>query len=189
MLKKTISFLLALALLSFSVPALAETPSKTTEDLTKITSVESQDGVARSALIYIREEPSDLATTQLNAITVFLAKKNPVTDYFSDEEKAEIEKQIPEGTELSNLIMSEFVSLGIGDYLESYGDITSTFLFPTEFKETQIVVAVLGYPGADGEIGWHALATEVAEGGLRIIFPTDVMLEAGHDAVLTILSY
>ena len=52
----------------------------------------------------------------------------------------------------------------------------------------QTVVALVGYPDSTGAIVWQALDTTVAEGSLRIVFPTDLMLRIGHDAVLAVLS-
>jgi hypothetical protein len=189
MLKKWIGLLLAILLMTATGSALAATPSKTTEDMTSITEQKTSGTSPSAVLIYIREEPSDMAVSVLKEISAFVASKAAPAGYFTQEVQAEILLRAPEKTDLSTLKMSEFVSLGIADYVESYGDVTCVFQFPTEYAEGQTVVALIGYPDETGTIVWQALDTTVVEGSLRIVFPTDLMLRIGHDAVLAVLSH
>ena len=130
-----------------------------------------------------------MAVSVLKKITAFVASKTAPAGYFTQEVQAEIRSRVPEKTDLSNLKMSEFVSLGIAEYVESYGDVTCVFQFPTEYAEGQTAVALVGYPDQTSAVVWQALDTTVAEGSLRIVFPTELMLRIGHDAVLAVLSH
>ncbi len=188
MIKKWIGLLLAVLLLTAAGSSLAATPSKTTEDMTRITEETSSGGSTSYVLIYVREEPTEMAASVLQEISVYVASKAVPAGYFSEAVQAEILRRLPEKTDLSALKMSEFVPLGIADYIEEYGDVFCVFQFPTEFAADQAVVALAGYPDSTGAIVWQALDTTVAEGSLRIGFPTDLMLRIGHDAVLAVLS-
>lgn len=188
MTKKVIIVIVAAVLLLTAIPALAATPSKTTEDLTRIVSVQSEDGNAGKTLIYVRTEPTDFATKTLNAFLEYKNKNKVITDFFSAEMQESILKFLPENTDLRKMIISEFLSLGIGEYVDSYGDVTCTFQFPTDYKEKKPVVALMGYLDVSGTTVWVPLQTEVLDGKLKIVFPSEVLLVAGHDVVLTILS-
>lgn len=188
MTKKALIVMVAAVLLLTAVPALAATPSKTTDDLTRILKVQSEDGRAGESLIYIRTEPTDFANETLDALQKYKSKSNSIVDFFSSETQESILKLLPENTDLKKMIISEFASLGIGEYLESYGDVTCTFQFPTEYNVKSPAVALMGYLDAAGTTVWVPLQTEVIEGKLTIVFPTEALLIAGHDVVLTILS-
>ena len=188
MFKKVIIVIAAAVLLLTSIPALAALPSKTTRDMTRIVGIESENGNARQTLIYIRAEPTDFANETLQSFVAHKNKNKNIADFFSVEMQQSMLKLLPADTDLKKMILSEFVSLGIGDYIASYGDITCTFQFPTDYKEKKPVVAMLGYLGAQGETVWVPLKTEALNGTLVIVFPSEVLLAAGHDVVLAVLS-
>lgn len=186
--KKVIIMIVAAVLLLMAVPALAATPSKTTKDLTRIVSVQSEDGNAGNALIYIRTEPSEFANETLKTFMAYKNKNKMITDFFSVEIQESILKLLPANADLKKMIMSEFVSLGVGEYSDSYGDITATFRFPTTFKDKKPAVALLGYLDTQGETVWVPLTTEIKNGSLVIVFPSELLMVAGHDVVLAVLS-
>lgn len=188
MTKKVIIVIVAAVLLLTVIPALAATPSKTTEDLTRIVSVQSEDGNAGKALIYIRTEPTEFAEETLKAFMAYKNKNKIIADFFSAEVQENMLKLLPADSDLKKMIMSEFVSLGIGDYLASYGDITCTFLFPTNYKEKKPVIALLGYLDVNGATVWDPLKTEVLNGKLIIEFPSEMLTVVGHDVVIAVLS-
>ena len=188
MFKRFFIVIVAAAVLLTAVPALAATPSKTTDDMTRITKLQSEDGSAGDALIYVRPEPSDFADKTLSEITAYNAKNKLITGFFSEEVKVKALEFLPKDTDLNKMTMSEFVSIGIGEYKAEFGDVTATFQFPLEFKDKQLAVAVLGYTDAQGNTVWAPLKTEVVDGTLVILFPSEILLVAGHDAVLAVLS-
>ena len=181
---------LALALLAFGVarPAEAATPSKTTEDLTEVASVTSQTGMRTNALLWVNKEPTDFATEQLQILEEFKTKNVQVTDYFPEKIRQMIADRLPIGETVEDLKMSEFTSIGIGTYSKRYGDIYGTFQFPTVFTAEQPITVLVGYPGERGIVLWQLLETVPLEGKLWILFPEELMLEIGHDAVLTVLT-
>lgn len=186
--KKMASLLLTMVLLCTTMTAFAATPSKTTKDLNKVVKNVVANGTDQDALIWVKDIPSTFVTQQIADVAAFVAKKNKIKDYYPVETQTEISGVLPPNTDLSTLILSEFVDLGIGDYQESIGDVTSTITFATVFKPTQTVVAVIGYPDETGNTVWQVLQTTVVDGMLQIVFPTELMLKVGHDAVLSILS-
>jgi hypothetical protein len=186
--KRIVGLVLFLATISAAFPALAQTPSKTTADLTTITNVAVQSGTTAKALLWVNEEPTQFAQTQMQQIVDFVTKDQPVTNFFPEEIIKEIEVSIQNRTNLSKLTLSEFTSIGIGDYLEQYGDVYGTFQFPTLFDATKIITVLVGYTGADGVVIWQLLETVPLDGKLWVQFPVEVMREIGHDAVLAVLS-
>lgn len=186
--KRIIGLALALAALGIALPASASLPSKTVADLTEITQITLQHGSSAQALLWVREEPSAFAVTQMQQIIGFLGQQEPISEFFPDEVKKEIVARNRETALLSELVMSEFVSIGIGDYTIRYGDVSGVFRFPTQYEETQVITVLAGYPGKDGIVTWQILETEPISGTLWILFPAELMLRIGHDAVLAVLS-
>jgi len=187
--KKWIALVVALVTLTASTSALAATPSKTTEDLTRVDTVVTESGKTVPALVSVEKTPSELVTTQLDAIKSFVAKKNSIANYFSDDVKKGMTALLPAGTDLTKLTLSEYVALNIGDYDKSYGDVTGTFQFPTAFAADKTVIAMIGYAGSDGKVIWQALETTIdKDGNLHIVFPSELMAKVGHDAILAVLS-
>jgi hypothetical protein len=181
---------LALALLAFGVarPAEAATPSKTTEDLTAVASVTSQTGMRTKALLWVNKEPTVFAKEQLQRMEDFRTKSERITDYFPEEIRQTIASRLPVGETVDDLKLSEFTSIGIGTYSKRYGDVYGTFRFPTVFEAKQPITVLVGYPGRRGIVLWQMLETAALEGKLWILFPEELMLKVGHDAVLTVLT-
>ncbi|MDD4311892.1 MAG: hypothetical protein PHW41_05360 [Eubacteriales bacterium] len=186
--KNWIALVVALVILTVSTSALAAQPSKTTEDLTRVIGVETKAGNADSSLIGVETTLFEAAKTQLTAIKSFLAKKNTISNYFSDDVKKGMSALLPTGTDLTKLTMSEYVALGIGKYDATMGDVTATFQFPTAFAADKTVIAMVGYEGSDGTMIWQALQTTVVNGNLHIVFPSDLMTKVGNNAILAVLS-
>jgi len=186
--KKWVALLVALVILTGSASTLAATPSKTTEDLTRVIGVETKAGEISDAIIWVEETPSEVAKTQLDAMKSFVEKKNPPVNYFPDAAKTEIAALVPKGTDLTKLNLSEYAAFSVGDYDATLGDIYATFQFPTVFTVGKTVVALVGFKSSDGTIVWHALETIVVNGNLRIVFPSTLLEKSGHELVLAVLS-
>ena len=192
MFKKSIIILIVACVFLVTVPTLAETPSKTTEDLTRVIEIRLADESINNALIWIEDEPTELHLEQMELITTFMKDNDSVAKFFSDEMRqamsALLEQTTTQTTDIDQLIMSEFVSLGIGIYEEKYGDVTGLFQFPTEFEDTQTALAVVGYMDDEGTMVWQPLETEIVDGSLQIVFPMELMQVIGQSAVLAVLS-
>lgn len=186
--RKWIALMIVVVLLMGATSSLAETKSKTTDDMTRIIKIETQQDTSGSALIWIEKEASNQAQAQIDAIKSFIEKKNKPVDYFPDETEKEITVRMPAGTDFSQLKLNEIVPLGIGDYKVEFGMVYCTFRFPTEFAANKTVVSIVGYPGSDGKMIWLTLETSVENGDLRLVFPIELMEKIGHEAVLVVLS-
>lgn len=185
--RKWIALLVALVILTGLTTALAETPSKTTDDLTRIVKIEGDANKSVGALIWIEKEASEDAQKQMETIKTFV-KKNTAMDFFSDEVQSQIKALVPAGTDLAKLKLSELVPLGIGDYKVEFGKVYCTFQFPTEFVANKTAVCVVGYLGSDGEMIWLPLETTIEDGNLNVVFPIELMEKIAHEAILTVLS-
>lgn len=186
--KKFALILIAAAIMLTSIPAMAATPSKTTEDLTRVTSVQSEKGTLTSAIIWAEQELSETAQKQLDAITVFLKKDDTVMDFFTTDVKTEITALLPKDTDLSSLKLNDLISLGIGDYQVSNGNITATFQFPTAFTITQTVIAMVGYLDNAGVLVWEPIQTTIENGNLKLVFPEELMTVIQSGSVLAIFA-
>lgn len=185
---KVLGTILFAVLLLTPLYTFSATPSRTTEDMTRIDSIQTENGNDGYIIIYVRDEPTEFAVSTLNEFLTYKHKKKQIVDIFDEEVKTSILKCLPKKTNLDGMILSEFVSLGINEYISSFGDITATFQFPTVFTDKIPVVAVLGYLDEQARIVWAPLGAEVVSGTLVILFPCEVLLKAGQDVVLIILS-
>ena len=189
MTKKMMSMILALVLILVTLPALATTtPSITTADLYTIDDYD----VPLAGLFTIFDTLTMDAQAELDAITEYVNGGNTVADYFGMDIAALVESgDLSEDyldVDLSQLVLSEYVSLGINNYQESMGDVSALFGFATEYQEGQTVLVMFGYMDDNGDIVWNALNAEVIDGQVKIDFPSDVLLPAGSEAILAILS-
>ena len=171
-----------------SIPAMAATQSKTTEDLTRITTVQPELGTMKNAIVWVEEEESETAVEQIEAITTYLKQDAVVTNYFTPEVKLAMAALLPVETDLSKLKLNELISIGIGEYQPTYGDIIATFQFPTQFELTQTVSVLIGYPDQTGVLIWQPLLTVIEEGNLKMVFPNELMADIGPQAILAVLS-
>jgi hypothetical protein len=169
MTKKIISLFLTLALIIITIPALATTPSITTNDLNQITIEEY--GVPLAGLFTIMDTLTADAQAEFDAISAYVNKGQSIAGFF-----------------MPDLVLSEYVSLGINNYQADYGDVTATFGFATVYQEGQTVIVMFGYKDETGNIVWNMLNAEVVEGEVQIDFPSELLLNAGSEAILAILS-
>ena len=189
MTKRIVSLFLAFALILATVPALATAvPSITTGDLYTI----EDYNVPLAGLFTIYDTLKEDAQAEFDAITEFVNGGQPVADYFN----IDIPEMVQSGDlsesyadiDMSKLVLSEYVSLGINNYQESMGDVSALFGFATEFQDGQTVVVLFGYKDDNGDIVWNALNAEVIDGQVKIDFPSNLLLAAGSEAILAILS-
>lgn len=186
--KRFVPVLIAAAILMTSIPALAATSSKTTEDLTRVTKIQSEKGALKNAIIWVEKILSHTAQEQLDAIIVFLKKNDIVMDFFTQDVKTAVTMLLPKNTDLSELKLNDLISLGIGDYQLTNGDITATFQFPTQFRNTQTAIAVVGYFDQEGELLWQPLQTVIENGNLILIFPQELMTAIQPGSVLAVIT-
>ena len=214
----TVIFLVAFLL---SASAQATAPSITTADLTKTISteainpttgqlsrIEDMDIPLTGDFAILIVYNSENVLNELSKIFIFMREKGlPIIDYFDyDEarengdinEDGEIKKKIalllPEGFDLDTLIMNEFDTAQIFNYTGEIGDVLVTFEFPSEYREGQIIVAVIGIFDEMGNVEWIPLKVETVKGPngvicVQIYFTQDAIIKAGEKSfALAILS-
>lgn len=184
--KKFVSIFTACILLvsCLMVQAFAVAPSKDTDDMTDI------DG----NVIFIPEEAEEWYDA-LNTQLTDLSKEGISFASTLDAEVVEnIAKQLPEGVDVNDLVITEMIPLEANDYEEDMGDITALITFPTQFTEEMNPVAVVGFcdevvEGAPNMV-WYALNTSVTEdGSLEVVFPAQLIPRLNaQQAALVILS-
>jgi len=196
--KKWLSALLAVVLLFSAVAMAAPVKSKTSSDLTKITSITAGgEDVTSMGYIFVTED-SVMALDELDKIieTVNVQKKAPIEHFDAATQQAMLDlvrTTNPEVETLADWNLNEFVSLGVApEYSAEVGDLVVTFEFATPYKVGQKVTAVVGtFDGtrtevAEGKyeynVNWTPLEGEVVAAAadnsqVAVKFPTDTILE------------
>jgi len=135
-------------------------------------------------------------------------KEEPVAKFFKEEVIESAKVLLPEETVVENLTMDEFFVLEEEGYVSEYGDIEATFAFPTEYKDEDVLIAMIGILPTEEEIAaaqaaaeeageefdetslivWVPVATEVVEGKVKVCLTEDLLTMLGeHEAVMALL--
>ena len=165
--------------------------SMTLNTLTRFSSLKNY-GVPLSGLFTIKEKLTEEAQAAFDAIAAYVGDGQAAFSYFG----TNISNQVLKGylssaylrLDLSQLILSEYVSLGINDYQPSNDGVSATFGFASEYSDGQPVLAMFGYRDAAGGVVWNALNTVAVDGQVKIDIPSELLLRAGSQAILGILS-
>lgn len=185
--KKLVSLLLALALLCACVPATAATYSKTTKDLIRVVSTNAEDG-APLALFIPESGAQGIMEETFNDLAAFVAENNAALDYFGEDVKTAVAALQPQGTDLTKLTLTEFAPFQLVNYEPAMGNVVATFEFATPFTADQPLAVLVGYVGKDGKMVWITLQATVAESGLTITFPAEVLQELPAEIVIAVLA-
>lgn len=186
--KKWVSLLVCLVLLGTAAAAHAAAPSKTTQDLVQVVSVVTANESEQDALIYLLDQYSDNAVTQLQQIGALVSAGTPAIQFYPEAVRAQIAALLPPGTDPVVLSLNDMISVGVGLYEVTDGDVTVTFTFATQYQPGQAVVAVFSYLDATGAVAWWAIKAEVADGNLRVTLPAKLMLMIGHAVDIGVLA-
>lgn len=194
MTKKLLGIILALVMVFSMTQALAQAatvPSKTTQDMASVASlVSAETGIALPASFQVALQAPSIAAEQVLADLFAFTQTAPPASYFPEEVRIELAKLLPEWVDVNTLALNEFVTLGVIDYDEAYGDVIISFEFATEYADGQPIVALVGVKQDDSEdIVWTALQAEVVDGLVKIHFTKEVLLllKTG-EAMLAILN-
>ena len=102
--------------------------------------------------------------------------------YF-DEETVNETALILQNIDIDTLIPYEVTHVMAVDYVESYGDVTAKFAFPTPFKEEKAIIALIGMPEKLQEgFYWMPLRAEIADQLIEITFSSSVLPAMMEDA-------
>lgn len=215
--KTRVTLLMAvfLAVFMFAASAQATGPSITAADLATVITTEVINPTTgqRTRIsdmpipltgpfsIEIIENSGDVLN-ELMKIAEFLKETGmPIIEYFDfsvgnqyGELKQKIALLLPQGFDLSTLVMNELVTIEPFFYSDELGDVLATFAFPTEYREDQIVVAVIGIYDDNGNVEWIPLKAETVKDangriGVQIQFTQEALVKASDKPfALAILS-
>ena len=172
-------------------PSLSPTLSIALNNLTRFSAI-GEHGVPLNGLFTIKDKLTEDAQEAFNAIAAYVNKGQTAIGYFD----MDIAQLIRSGAlsakylgfDFSTLILSEYVSLGINNAERSWLNVSATFGFASEYREGQTVVVMFGYRDKNGNIVWNALNTVAVNGQVKVDFPAELLLNAGSEAILGILS-
>lgn len=171
---------------------LSPTLSMTLNTLTRFSATVEGYGISLNGLFTIKDTLTEDARAAFDAIAAYVQKGQAVIGYFGTDMGEQIKRgnlsPAYQGFDFNQLILSEYVSLGINNQLEDDLDITSTFGFASEYQDGQTVVAMFGYRSDSGNIVWTALNTVTVNGQVQVDIPSELLLKAGSEAILGILS-
>ena len=170
---------------------MSPTLSMALNSLNRFTAMEQYGGTLMS-LFTIKAQLTKDAKAAFNAIAEYVDRGQAAIGYFGMDitdlvRNGKLSSKYL-GSDFSKLILSEYVSLGIHNELESWFDVSTTFGFASKYQEGQTVVAIFGYRDRNGNIVWNALNTVAVDGQVRIDFPSELLFRAGSEAILGILS-
>lgn len=190
--KKLGMMMLAMMLaLCLTATAFASAPSKTTSDLVntgKTQSTQEETVVPEDLVATVPDTPQVTALKE-KLLALVTDDGEPVTNYFSDAVKAEIARKLPAGVSLESLQLNEIVTLAAMAYDPAYGDVVTTFEFPTQYEDGEPIVALLCIFDAAGNEEWIVLEAEAKDGKVNITFTQEALEKMQNtNAALAILS-
>lgn len=195
--KKAILCALVILMGMASVQGLATSvPSKTTQDLAAVVSFALDNGAALPEGFIIRLlEETESADKVLKQLADFVAGQELApARFFSEAVQNALTLLLPEGMDLDQFVIDEFAPMSVEGYQESYGDVTVSLRFATEYAEGQEMAALVGVvTGTDDQgnpvIDWTPVQAEPEEGLVTVHFPQSLLTKLnGQDAMIAILS-
>ena len=161
--KKIVAVLLAMVLVASMTVAFA-VPSKTTQDMDKVTGVAAETEVASDFVAEVGEETPETVAA-LADITAQVLAGASLSDVF--------------GVEVdSKLDVKEFASLKIDNYKAEYGAVKLTMGTASAFADGQTVSALVLVDGV-----WVAVEAEVIDGAVVLTVPAEVMEKINGQSV------
>ena len=209
--KKTLCLVVSILLVCMFSTALAAVPSKTTGDLTDFIGAVDDSGASLADTGFAIKTGAAVANVESNTTTTQTAKKATIRtqadqllkdiadymkqkqaspiQYFGDEVLAKATTLVPTGTNLQAMTLNEFFPASIQGYNNTYGNVTASFTFATEYKPGQQVLAIVGVPAADHMV-WYPMQAECGTDGVVAIHFTGELLQEAqlNEAVIAILS-
>ena len=173
--KKVLSALLVVMLVLTSVFALAEElPSKTTTDMTVITSIVPQDEAAGTVLIEIVEAGEQVTALLAKVVETVVAGEIKPVELYTEETQAAVAEKVEDAAALE---LNEIVACDVLAYAEENGDVVVNISFVTLYSTEQTLVAVAtAYKGEEvKEYVLDAVACE--DGTVNVTFIAEYMKE------------
>lgn len=169
-------------------------PSKTAEDTTQVVNLESEDGadLAEDFRIVVVDE-SDVIRDELERIGRHV-QENPVCTWLPEASQSEIQLLLKDDLSRDELLVYDYLPLITENYVDTYGDVVTSFTFATPYEEGQQVVTVLGLPrtdavGADETLmNWAVQRAQVnANGEVEIVFDQLALIGMGEETGLLLV--
>ena len=169
-------------------------PSKTAEDTTQVVNLESEDGadLAEDFRIVVVDE-SDVIRDELERIGRHV-QGNPVCTWLPEASQSEIQLLLKDDLSRDELLVYDYLPLITENYVDTYGDVVTSFTFATPYEEGQQVVTVLGLPrtdavGADETLmTWAVQRAQVnANGEVEIVFDQLALIGMGEETGLLLV--
>lgn len=169
-------------------------PSKTAEDTTQVVNLESEDGadLAEDFRIVVVDE-SDVIRDELERIGRHV-QENPVCTWLPEASQSEIQLLLKDDLSRDELLVYDYLPLITENYVDTYGDVVTSFTFATPYEEGQQVVTVLGLPrtdavGADETLmTWAVQRAQVnANGEVEIVFDQLALIGMGEETGLLLV--
>ena len=183
--KSVLCILLVLAMIAGF--AFAETPVKSVT----VTDIVSPSGVtfAENFTVYLPPiEPETVEAVVFEEIAAVVeAAEVPVVEYFPAETVAAIVEKLPENVVAEDLQLDEFFPLKEMGYEEHYGAVEVEFEFATQYKDDDVVIALVGILGGELNleneesfrdergIVWTPMDTAINQGKVRVTFTEEVL--------------
>lgn len=169
-------------------------PSKTAGDTTHIVNLESEDGAElEDDFRIVVVDESDVIRDELERIGRHV-QEQPVCTWLPEASQNEIQLLLKDDLSRDELLVYDYLPLITENYVDTYGDVITSFTFATPYEEGQQVVAVLGLPrtdavGADETLmNWAVQRAQVnANGEVEIVFDQLALIGMGEETGLLLV--
>ena len=167
--KRIFSLVLALvfALASLTV-AFAEPASPTIDTVTKVTvaGAVSATGAPLPADMIVDVQEETAATTATAATISAALTAGNLASVIGDDAVAAINQAILGKASITSLTVEEVFPLTVINYAESVGDIIVTLGLPADYASDAVIVALLSYYDANGQLVWTVADSAIVDGQL-----------------------
>ena len=121
-------------------------------------------------------------------------QEQPVCTWLPEASQNEIQLLLKDDLSRDELLVYDYLPLITENYVDTYGDVITSFTFATPYEEGQQVVAVLGLPrtdavGADETLmNWAVQRAQVnANGEVEIVFDQLALIGMGEETGLLLV--
>ena len=168
--KRVFSLVLALvlALASLTVAFAEESPVLATVTAATVAGVKSASGVSLPANFSVTALEATPATTALAAEIASALQTGAIADIFGEDAVALISQAILGKASVSGLKVEEVFPLSVVNYSETFGDIIVTLDLPANYASDAVIVALVSYYHAAGQLVWTVAEAEVVDGQLLL---------------------
>lgn len=164
---------------------IANTPSRSYDDMTEITTAQADNWELFVA------DPSEIIEAEVAAMIKHVADQ-PIVTFFDAPVQDEIAKTLS-AEDAASLIAYELIPLACKGYQPAFNNVAADMTFATLFDENEELIVLIGLPKAEADDGnlltWTVQRSVQLEGKVRVMFTEEELVQMeSTPALLVVLS-